>query len=218
MPLKVYSVCAYFTGERAEGEKPSNETFHALKFIKAIKGDPFRGYAQIPVPLAGRRRRLDENNRDQVFAWFAEMVAACFVNPKARRLVFVPVPRSSATKQADLVGTPTERLARELAALQPSWRVETVLWWKKPIRSARTGGSRSAIYLHSRLAVAPTAHAGAEFVLIDDVCSSGGHLVAAEAALRDHGITVAFALCAGRTVWEEEEEPFALQTREFETL
>jgi len=35
-------------------------------------------------------------------------------------------------------------------------------------------------------------------VLIDDVLTSGGHLRAAAAFVRDHGLTVAIAVCAGK--------------------
>jgi pyrimidine operon attenuation protein/uracil phosphoribosyltransferase len=58
--------------------------------------------------------------------------------------------------------------------------------------------------------------AGATFILIDDVAMSGGHLRACAAMLRKHGRPCGLAICAGRTVYEQLDNPFEVPAEAFE--
>ena len=74
--------------------------------------------------------------------------------------------------------------------------------------SARKGGPRFGDQLYPHLVVAPNAAAEPRVILVDDVKTSGGHLAAAEARVREIGIKVARAICGARTVYVVGEHPF----------
>jgi hypothetical protein len=207
--LRVITFCTYCKG----GGYTEQDTYHAAKFVKAIKGDGVNGWAEIPVPIGGRRQRLEEGNRGAVFGWFGEMAAASI---PARPLVLVPVPGSKAITTDEVRAGPTFRLARAVA-MRCSRPVETLLRWRRPMQSARSGGERRAEVLLPNLVVdgEPTA----PVVLVDDVCTSGGHLQAASAAIRGAGGEVLFAVCAAQS--ESTEQPggaFAVRERELEDV
>ena len=53
-------------------------------------------------------------------------------------------------------------------------------------------------------------------MLIDDVRTTGAHLLAAAARLTEKGARVPLAVCAARTVWDQDQEPFSTVEEEFE--
>src|SRR5450631_813948 len=173
-----------------------------------MKGDGVKGWAEIPVPLGGARRRLDAQNAGVVFEWFGEMAAPHMAKGP---VVFVPIPGSKAISPEEVRAGTAYRLARALAARTDAV-VEVLLWWKHPMQSSRSGGPRDPAILFANLEVngAPSG----DVVLIDDVCTSGGHLQAAAAAIEQQGADVLFAICAAQSEQFETEEPFAVSERE----
>lgn len=53
-------------------------------------------------------------------------------------------------------------------------------------------------------------------VLVDDVKTTGGHLLAAARLLRNRGVTVEHVLVAGRAVWEAVEDPYKVRAEDLE--
>jgi predicted amidophosphoribosyltransferase len=75
------------------------------------------------------------------------------------------------------------------------------LRWKKPVESATTGGPRHAHILAQHLYVTRSLDKAAQYVLIDNVTTSGGHLKACAAILRQAGVQhIPCAAIAGRSV------------------
>jgi hypothetical protein len=205
----VVTFCTYCTA----GGYTEQDTYHAAKFGKAIKGDGVKGWAEIPVPIGGRRQRLEEANRGAVFGWFGEMAAA---HIPARPLVLIPVPGSKAITIDEVRAGATFRLARAVA-MRCARSVETLLRWRHPMQSARSGGERRAEMLLPNLVI--DGEPSAPVVLVDDVCTSGGHLQAAAAAICRAGGEVLFAVCAAQS--ESVEQPggaFAVRERELDDV
>jgi adenine/guanine phosphoribosyltransferase-like PRPP-binding protein len=96
--------------------------------------------------------------------------------------------------------------------------VEARLWWKQFMQSSRRGGSRDPDYLRGNLVIGPTNHPKLPVVIVDDVCTSGGHLRATEATLRGSGSPVLFAACAGRTSEFEPDEAFKIEWTTYDLL
>jgi adenine/guanine phosphoribosyltransferase-like PRPP-binding protein len=59
---------------------------------------------------------------------------------------------------------------------------------------------------------------GPRFVFIDDVFTSGGHLIAARAAMKQAGHDVNDAICAGESVKIEEPQAFRISKKELADL
>lgn len=192
----------------------NQDTFNASKFVKAIKGDPVRGYAEVPVPIGGSRKTLTQANCGDVFAWFGEMAAHTL---DGQRASIVPIPGCKAISVREVEEGSTFRLARALGA-RTGCPVEPRLWWKAPMESSRRGGSRNPHYLRNNLVLAGTAHPTLPVVVVDDVVTSGGHMRAVEAVLKASGAKVIFALAAASTSSEEPAEAFRVESRSLERL
>src|SRR5262245_37571771 len=110
MPLvvKCYAQYRKFVPEQGGGWRPEDHA--SLKLVKALKGTPFNGYADVPTP-GGGQVRLRSGDRgaalDLLSDWAAPLVDAAA--PKG--CVLVAVPGSKCTPASKKVGT-----ADELAA------------------------------------------------------------------------------------------------------
>ena len=208
--LDVFTYCAYLCGEGWQGS-PSQDFYNATKFAKALKRQSVNGWAAVPVPIGGATRTLRDHNRRDAFAWFAEMVHATLPNHFAGPTRLVPVPGSKVTSFNDVMRSSTFEMASAIAARLKNATVEPLLWWSEAIPSAHhEGGPRDPALLYPKLVLSPLAASQPNCILIDDVKTSGGHLQACEAKLRSAGVPVMYAICAGRTVYDEALPAFGL--------
>lgn len=213
MPLNVFSYCAWFSPSDFGGVtwadvKAQNcqGIYNATKFVKAIKGEPIHGYADIVVPGVGTVR-LDESSRGFVFDWFAAMVRDTYQNgAPGPRVHLVPAPGSSATSRTGVMAGAAANVCNAIAtSFGAGWDVQPVLWWQQPIPSARKqGGSRDAAFKCTML-VAPmlprgTVGTGHHWILVDDNISSGGTLRAMAKRLGEANAAPSYALCVSHTV------------------
>ncbi len=207
--LKIYTFCAYLSGDIWKSEpKPPQAYSHAVKFIQALKRETVNGWAEVPVPFGGATRRLEEKNKGDAPKWFAEIVAQRLkiVDP----VRFVPVPSSKSTSRADVESSGTYEMAVEISKRYPGSSAAALLWWDEKMPSSRKeNGPRDREILFPHLVTAKTAKKPA-CVLVDDVRTSCGHLLACEAALHGAGIGVVAAICAGRTVHDTAVPPFEM--------
>jgi orotate phosphoribosyltransferase len=70
-------------------------------------------------------------------------------------------------------------------------------------------GTRDPQELYENLVVTKDPPKGS-LVLVDDVRTTGGHLLSAAARLVEKGGRVPLAVCAARTVWDQDQEPFSM--------
>jgi hypothetical protein len=184
----------------------------AHKFIDAIKDRDINGYAYVRV--RGKWLRFDNANRQDVVGWFATMVGHYFEAENLRRNVaLVPVPGS----KCDLKFRGTLRtatLAEAIAETVNGATVRDVLRWKKAMPSANEeGGTRDPQELLANLTLRGSVD-GTRVVLVDDVLTSGGHLQACAALLRQKGARVRRAVCAGRADDTQPADPFAIRVED----
>lgn len=93
--------------------------------------------------------------------------------------------------------------------------VDDVLRWIEPMPSAHQGdGPRDPATLYRNLRVIRKPRKADVYVLIDDVVTSSGHIRACAARVRQHGVPVKLAICAGQTVYNDlPENPFSMTDR-----
>jgi hypothetical protein len=211
--LAVVSFASYLTTNIQEWR---SDDHNASKFIKAIKGDKLNKYAYVPVLPDQPSRYLDNTNREDAVAWFGEM--ACdyllkfHLNPEAS-VSLVPIPSTEAVVETTFERFPALRLARaladELRAAKLDAEVADVLRWTEEMPKTRSGGgTRDPAVLFPRLTLIGKVESSTQYILVDDVCTSGGHLRAAAARLRGAGASALLAVCAGRTSQVAVDEPF----------
>lgn len=185
----------------------SNEDHNALKFVKAVKGKTFRGYADVPV--MGQTKRLNSSNSEEAVEWFGELAAAEIDKRKLRGpVILVPVPNSSCTEKNGKEPR-TALLAKAIAGKLKNAKVWDGLRWTKEMTPTHQGGTRDPQKLYDNLAVTSDPPKGT-LVAVDDVYTKGGHMQAAVARLSEKTAECSLAVCVGRTVLEAEEKPFAV--------
>lgn len=201
------SVISFATYKRPPYKPPD---YHALKFVKAVKGKPFTGYADVPV--LGRLKRLVPENAGDAIGWFGELAAAELVKELDGPLILVPLPNGSSTVDNGKVPR-TAVLAESIAAKLNNAKVWDGLRWTKEMPSTHEGGTRDPQKLYENLAVTKIPPKGT-LVLVDDVFTTGGHIQAAVARLAEKKADCKRAISAGRTVLESQENPFEIVTDE----
>lgn len=195
MGLSVFCFCTY----RTAGDNFTQADWGALKFIKAIKGKPVNGYAQVPIFGQTKREFLNAATASQAPDWFGRMVANGLRWSKVGEIVLVSIPNSacdinsSQPPKAFILATAAAAYIGEKAM------VADLLRWKTAMVPAHQGGTRDVDELFRNLELAPNATIPTQpILLVDDVMTSGAHLRAAAAFLRARRATVAGAICAGR--------------------
>jgi hypothetical protein len=204
MPLPTVSFATYLTNIDVRWR---DDDFNALKFVKAIKGLPVIKFALVPV--CGTVRRLEQHNAEQAIDWYGEMASAYIRNRNPQPpLIFVPIPNSSCAVTNENVPR-TLRLAGALAARLESATVSDILLWKEVMLPSSRGGTRNPEILYDNL-VLTTQPPTTQVILIDDVRTTGAHLIAAAAKLAEASTPSSLAICAARTVLNQNETPFSL--------
>jgi predicted amidophosphoribosyltransferase len=103
----------------------------------------------------------------------------------------------------------TVRLAGALAAHLETATVSDILRWKEVMIPSSRGGTRNPQILYENL-VLTTRPPTTQVILIDDVRTTGAHLIATAAKLAEAGTPSSLAICAARTVLNQNEAPFSL--------
>jgi predicted amidophosphoribosyltransferase len=208
MSLQVVSFSTYRTGGFWRG---SDHDAH--KFIEAIKDRPVNGYARILV--RGLWHSFDNTNRHSVVLWFAQLAADYLeANHAAAGALLVPVPGSKV--DVHFAGMSRVSLLAHAVAneLHDGTLVRDVLRWREPMPSAHEkSGTRNPDELFHNLLVTENLEK-ANVTLVDDVMTSGGHLQACAAKLRESGATVQMALVAGRADGDWSDDAFAVRTED----
>jgi hypothetical protein len=211
MPLRVSSLCRYFANRSLRWR---SEDYDAYKWVQALKGNQMNGYGYVPVD--GVRRRLSNQNLASALDWFGKLAGQELTRRGlAGPFVLIPVPNSRCTL-ASQAAPRTRKLARAISAqLGDGSIVLDCLRWKKNLGSAsEEGGPRDAETLYANLTMLEDALDDVDVdgtsLLVDDVTTSGGHLQACAAKLRENDIDVENALCGGKTLYDQDGHAFVI--------
>ena len=213
MSLPVVCFCTYLSGPGSTWRPRDHD---ALKFVKAIKGRTLNLYADVPV--CGHLKRLDNSNRVQATVWFAEMAADYLsASNMSGPFTLIPVPSSTVTVGVD-GQYPALIMSRDLAArLNDGTAVLDCLRWRTSLRSAHSGGTRDPRALYRNLQ--PPARITREcdpVILVDDVLTTGGHLMACASVVRRSLDRPRLALVAGRTDWVQQADAFGIREEQID--
>lgn len=185
----------------------------AHMFAQTIKGNPINGYVTVKG-VDGKWYKATSEKPEPAFhvfgTWAAQIIGQ--LNLPAGPLIAVPS-SSCVTLGGDTKG---RKLVDTIAAYAPNRHALNALHWDDAMQKAQAGGERDADALFGRLRVLHPM-APATVVLVDDVVTTGGHLIACARALRHFGHTVEHAIAAAQTVWDHPEAGmFAIPPRDLE--
>jgi predicted amidophosphoribosyltransferase len=219
MSLRVSSLCRYLNA-KGLGLTWREEDWGAYKWIQALKDKIIRGDCRVPVN--GQMLRLSDANRGNAVTWFGILGAQHLTANNINRPVnIVPVPNSASTI-AISGPSRTNALAQALASSLANGSVAIdCLRWNADWGSASEGfGSRNREALFSNLTVleSPLLNvvADADFILVDDMTTSGGHLLASATKLKNRGFKVVEAVCGGRTTYDQAQPAFQKHEEDLE--
>jgi hypothetical protein len=202
-------MCAYLTDTDVEWR---NEDYVASKMVKALKGDSINGYFDFKI--GGKTRRFDQSNVEE----FVERIPRALARMIARHHVgegtIVPIPNSHVVS-ATTPKFKTLELARKVAEhSDENLKVVPALAFREVQSKSRNGGPRYPE--HFRKAYKILQRPRGPIILLDDVCTSGGHIIAAHSLLHRHESPVVLACTFGRTTKEQLKEPIGLRAEDID--
>ncbi|TIP18408.1 hypothetical protein [Mesorhizobium sp.] len=187
--------------------------YDSTLLVSAVKGKTLPSTQYATVKIGGKWVTITDKNKDKAIEWFAEwavpLIKAAGIGPK----VLVPIPnRSAVVGKKD---TPRTAAIANITktACGAGVVVADVLRWKKDLPKSTDSASRKPELLLPDLVLTSTIPFGT-VVLIDDVFTSGGHAVASAWRLQDLNRTAKCAICCGRTLHVQIDDPFKVDDEE----
>lgn len=160
----------------------------AAIFIKVIKGE-----AEVPGSWT-----LDIRTAEEAISWFGETAATCLsIQHPSKPIALIPIPDSSCLYGREWQPR-TFRLAEAIAHYLKNAEVHDVLRWRTSTKPSHRRGTRNPMDLFDNL-VCAGGRIESLTVLVDDVVSTGSHILASAAKLASHRLICSHAFCVGRT-------------------
>jgi len=202
--LIVVSVCAYLT-EISTPWRPEDHT--TSKMVKALKGDDLNGYFEATVK--GSKKRFDNSNAEHFRGLVPGAIYKAIRSVYDNDAVLVPIPNSNVT-DPDQDDFKTFILAKAIAEKSKGGlSAIPALVFKGAQQKSRDGGPRSPYYFESVYKVARKIEGN--IILIDDVVTSGGHLIGACWKLNSSSRRVVLGASFGSSTKEQIEHPFGIR-------
>jgi hypothetical protein len=204
--MKVISYCGYYP-DRAQNIKPRTEDYwNAYFYVWAVKIGKFKKNFYIKTPSRGN---ITSANFATVRKTFGNWAASQLTNLSTEARKLVPVPSKDALAAATTYRS-FEMVTESFKGTSYASSVLDGLRWTEEAQKAHEGGSRKRNDLLPLLTAA-TATKGETIVLIDEVYSTGGSLLAASDRLVTAGATIAGAITCGKTIYDFNTPAFGTQ-------
>lgn len=215
MALTVYSWGAYATYNHKEIPF-RDEDSQVYVMVKVAKGElTTRQYRNVKA-MDGRTYLVSTANPQGAFEVFGQYGA--HILSAQKNALIVPVPSSSHIQLgqpftgARLVDAIVQRLPKAASV-----SAAPILAFKQVMPRASKGeaNARDKALIKGALTTSVKTLSGPVF-LVDDVCTSGAHLMACAEFLRDLGADVRMAVCIGRTSSTQHPTPLAVPPEDIE--
>jgi predicted amidophosphoribosyltransferase len=171
--------------------------------VKALKGDAIKGYFEFKV--GGKTRRFDQSNIHEFVDRIPQALAKLIKRHCPDAANIVPIPNSQVVS-ATTPGFKTLELARKIAEHSDGKLVAfPALAFREVQKKSRLGGSRDPDHFEEVYKILQRPKG--PIILLDDVCTSGSHLIAAHRLLHREDSPVLLACTFGRTTKEQLKNP-----------
>jgi hypothetical protein len=192
----VYFMCTYYSQWAHDHIAPrSQDQWYSFKFCRAVKNRRING--TLTFPWQAGPEIIDAANVAR-----ARWIFGLFIRRTLERLnlptpIIVPVPSKDG-----LIGVPSFRsmdMVAEAIAGHGNWPIAPVLRFSQSLTPANAGGPRGRELIRPFLRV-PVAPPPGDIVLVDDIITTGGSLLASYDVLAAIGRTPVAAIVCGHTV------------------
>ena len=207
--LRLISVCAYLTDADLKWRK---EDYRASKMVKALKGDPIKGYFSSVV--GGVWRQYDQANVHEFVGRVPRALASNILRYHDGPATIVPIPNSHVIS-ATTPGFKTLDLAEKIAENSGGrFKAVPALVFDEVQKKSREGGPREASHFEKAYRIVEAVDG--PIILLDDVCTGGGHLIGAQRLLHSEKTPVVLACTFGRSTKQQLTNPVSLLAEELD--
>lgn len=188
-----------------------NQEHCARAAVYSLKSREIRSFNNVPPQAPTFTIDSSTSSRDTA-EWFAEYALQhpSFADLNLGRFELVPVPSKSRRSMDDPAG-PAGLIAEAIARrMGPNISVTDCLYFAKHMESSRSGGTRCPDALAEGMGFDGMLGVLHPAVIVDDVVTTGGHILAARQVLADHGVPLApFSIVCARALTVSEKLPFS---------
>ncbi len=192
----VHYMATYYSQWAHENLAPrSQDQWYSFKFCRAVKNGRING--SLVFPWANKPETINEQSVARARWIFGLFIQHALQASGVKNPVLVPVPSKDG-----LLGAADFRslsMAREAIATHGNWPLAPVLRFNQQLQPAHAGGPRGRGALQPFLQVVTPVPQG-DIVLVDDILTTGGSLLASYDALDAVGRTPFAAIVCGHTV------------------
>ena len=185
----------------------------ARYLVKAVKND-VEALKRSHIELKGRT--FNHKNADQLVEAYCKWAADRLRELGLEGCTLAAIPNSGATPALGTFAT-FDIVQRIAGKLGPSCTPFGGIRFQKPLVAAHQGGTRNKDQLLANMVLVQPLPDHKPVVFFDDVCSSGGHLFAAQRLLAQNGHAVEHVITCGRTVNEPQPKMMNVPPEELST-
>lgn len=207
MELEVQTFCVYYPAYKRHGDG-----WDSTKFCQAVKSGTVDGHFHLPLQ-SGRVKVGGDDGRSYSFARtvFGNNIKTAVGGAGIANYIYVPAPSKDSF---DIDDFRSYRMLKEALGPSEVSNIRPALRFKKKVEQASQGGPRGYNAILPFLATTEDL-ADQNIVLVDDIVTSGGTLLACKDVIEKAGGKVVFAVAAGRTD-PNDREPFSKKAIRFQ--
>lgn len=210
----VHFISAYYS-DRAHKriKKRTPDYWDAYMFVWAVKHGTYK--SGFSIHLRSKKLSINADNIGRAREVFGRFIDHRLNTAEVDEdVLLIPVPSKCALSDVDSY--------RSLGMLEEAMEgrdfensVTDGVRWTKQLLKSHEGGHHNRDYWKPHLEVIADVY-GREVILVDDVLSTGGTMLATMEVLEEAGATVLFAIACGKTVYDFDLKPFGRQQVELE--
>lgn len=196
--MKVHFICGYYSDRAHKVVRRPEAYWEAHFFVWAVK---FGTYKRDFTIGSKRPVRVTKDKIGKARELFGRFVSQCVATYDDHQQIYVvPVPSKDALR-GSTASRSLKMVQEALTTSRSPLKIANVLHWRTAQTRAHEGGTRDRKKLADLLEVTGSAE-GLRIVLVDDLLSTGGTLLACKDVLEQAGATVACAVTCGKTIYD----------------
>jgi len=210
----VHYMATYYSQWAHDNLAPrSQDEWYSFKFCRAVKSRRING--SIVFPWASGHETINEQSVGRARVIFGMFIDHAVAHAELPNPILIPVPSKDG-----LVGAAEFRalsMVQESVAATATWQIAPSLRFTQVLQPAHAGGPRGRAALLPYLAVTQAIPDG-PIILVDDIVTTGGTLLASYDALNAVGRPPAAAIVCGHTVSDSLLSAFGHHQKNIDTM